>query len=84
MTEELKNILQQFWLLDSYEYSIIKDLIRTEIEQLDNDLDINKPDESNANDESIKRYYESKRLRDSCIVMKEKVDYIISMGLCKK
>ena len=84
MTEELKNILQQFWLLDSSEYSIIKDLIKQEIKRLDNELFIDKSNPLIHTEEEVRIYEESKRLRDFYIVMKEKVDYIISMGLCKK
>jgi hypothetical protein len=39
MVERLKKILQDFWLLDSSEYTVIKGLIREEIERIRADSD---------------------------------------------
>lgn len=82
--ENVKNILYEFWLLDASEYSIIKDLIKSEIERLEQELKEDENDPRKRNQEDQRIYNESKRLRDFYIVMKEKVDYIISKGLCKK
>jgi hypothetical protein len=65
--EQTLKKLQDFWLMDSSEYSIIKDLIIREIEAL----------ERNNDQDDI-------NLRNFLIIMKEKVDYIITNGLCKQ
>lgn len=91
--EELQKILNEFWLLDVNEYSIIKDLINDDIEKyrekmlrvetsgiLLNESVLESPD---VKDE-IRHYYQDKRMVEFYIVMKEKIQYIISKGLYKK
>ena len=96
--KELQNILNKFWLLDSWEYSIIKDLINDQMEKYREyirrletedhvraliDVEAMLPDES-LSKEILKAYYENQRMLAFYTVMKEKVDYIISNRLCKK
>jgi hypothetical protein len=64
MSERLKNILYDFWLLDSSEYAVIKGLIREEIERIRADSDA--------------------RTLQFMDVLLEKVEYIITNGLCKR
>jgi hypothetical protein len=68
--EQLKEILNDFWLLDSSEYTIIKGMLAKRIEELDDDHS-----QTPLADTS---------LRDFLVVMKEKVEYIITNSLCKR
>jgi hypothetical protein len=64
LTERIKKILHDFWLLDSSEYTVIKGLIREEIERIRKDSDA--------------------RTLQFMDVLLEKVEYIISNGMCKR
>ena len=74
--EEFKQLLNEFWLLDTSEYSIIKSMINENIEQLENKL-------AKGEYEEDRQYYSDQHLKDFYIIMREKIDYIISNGLCK-
>lgn len=58
---ELIKILNDFWLLNVDEYAVIRNLLKSAIEGM-----------------------EDKELRDFYVIIKEKIDYIISNGLYKK
>lgn len=76
----MEEYLGKFWILDVWEYSVIKDLISNQIERLDKEI---KEFES-TDDDDIRMYNEDINLRDFYIVLKEKVSHIITNGLCKK
>lgn len=64
LTSRIKKILYDFWLLDSSEYTVIKGLIREEIERIREGSDA--------------------RTLQFMDVLLEKVEYIITNGLCKQ
>jgi len=94
--EQLQKILNDFWLLDSWEYSIIKDLINDQMEKYRKYIRRFETEDnvrglidvagflSDESKEILKAYYENQRMLAFYTVMKEKVDYIISNRLCKK
>jgi hypothetical protein len=59
--KELIKVLNDFWILDVDEYAIIRNLLRSAIQEM-----------------------EDQELRDFYVIIKEKIDYIISNGLYKK
>lgn len=76
----VEEYLGKFWILDVWEYSVIKDLISNQIERLDKEI---KEFES-TDDDNVRTHHEDINLRDFYIVLKEKVSHIITNGLCKQ
>lgn len=76
----VEEMLRKFWILDTWEYSVIKDLIEEQIERLDKQI---KEFKSDVEDE-IRMNNEDINLRDFFIVLKEKVSHIIQNGLCRQ
>ena len=82
---DIHKILNDFWLLDGSEYSIIRDLINEEIDRYEEKIKLQEKDNVLESEENarLRLYYQDKRMVDFYIVMKSKVDYIISNGLHK-
>lgn len=71
-TEELKKILNDFWLLDLDDYENLENMISQEIYEIDQIL-LERPDDP-----------DEKEARNESILLREKIIYIISNGLYKK
>ena len=97
--QEIIDILNKFWLLDVNEYSIIKDLIKSDIERYEENvkdyerknithyIDLynkNEIEEGSEIYDDIRHYYQDKNMVAFYIVMKSKIEYIISKGLYKQ
>lgn len=70
--EELQKILNDFWLLDQYDYENLISMISQEIYEINNIL-ATRPDDRDEQ-ESL----------GNLILLREKLEYIISKGLYKK
>jgi hypothetical protein len=90
LLKELRQTLNDFWLLDVGEWGVMKEELEQDIKDHDKRIQqyrATRPKTDHltiAEDEALHSHHEDIQLRDFLIVLREKVDFIMMHGLYKK